>query len=193
MQPPSCPAQGWVVRGGTRVSTPLNRTNPLSPPAFLPTGLEQAEDSPQQQAGCFRSPGSQGGSHASSITPPHTHTLRPANQARNLIRARIGHEAFALFLKPGVPIALLTPQHNSPSASTGGGALCQRCKLAGSNQCPSTLPASLPGTITAAGADSPGATNIRPPLIHPRLPVRPACPLLRAPTIRCSVARYSNL
>lgn len=90
-----------------------------------------------------------------------------------------------------MPIALLTPQHNSASASTG--ALCQHFKLACSNQCPSTLPASLTRTITAAGTDSPGATNIRPPLIHPWLLIRPACPVLSAPTIHCSMPRHSNL
>lgn len=60
--------------------------------------------------------------------------------------------------------------------------------------CPSTWPGLSPTrTITAAGTDSPGATNIRPPLIHPRLLPRPARPVQSAPTIQSSVARYSNL
>lgn len=90
----------------------------------------------------------------------------PAMQASKLTRARSPHGARRFVVKPGMPTALLTPQHNRAAVSTG--APCQLSTLACPNQCPSALPASA--------SDNNSCCHRQPWCHkHPPAPITPGC------------------
>lgn len=117
------------------------------------------------------------------------HRRIPAIRASQLTRARSLHGARRFVVKPGMPTALLTPQHNRAAVSTG--APCQLFTLARPNRCPSALPAS-PRDNNSCCHRQPWCHKHPPTPINPWLLVRPPCPLLSAPTAQCRVPQYSS-
>lgn len=119
---------------------------------------------------------------------PCTPPLLPFRPAK-LTRARSLHGARRFVVKPGVPTAPLTPQHNRAAVSTG--APCQLFTVACPSRCPSALPA--PRTDkNSCGHRQPWCHKHPPPPLNPWLLEKPARPIPSAPTTQRRVTPCSN-
>lgn len=120
---------------------------------------------------------------------PCTPPCAPAIQASELTRARSHHGARRFVVKPGVPTAPLTPQHNRAAVSTG--APCQLFAVACPSRCPSALPA--PRTDkNSCGHRQPWCHKHPPTPANPWLLEKPARPIPSAPTTQRRVTPCSN-